>query len=148
MTIRLDNEQNMKQALDYFNCFHMGFIKAIKLVSRDYFIEDYGQVCTGAFDVEMEMALYNYLWGGKIPYDQVVKLSLFNISQLSLDFSVLPVPDWYLNEIRIEKTDTQRKFILLATFSYYDQQTATHKQKEISLFHFQNGIISDERKES
>ncbi len=78
-------------ALDYFNGFHDGFIKRIEITSHDRMEDDRSQLCTGEFDLEMDIAHYNYAMRDTRshkpfhPHDQLIRLNFQRVQDVLCD---------------------------------------------------------------
>ena len=79
------SEEEGKHALQFFNAFHDGFIKRLTAISQDDFAPDKSQRCTGRFDVELELAHYNYRQG-QPAYSQRILASFRDVQDLHCDF--------------------------------------------------------------
>ncbi len=76
-----------RAALDYFNGFHDGFMKRISILSQDDIDEEYGQSCTGRFDVEIDFAHYNYRFEDRPAHDQIVRAVFRDVQNIFCDLS-------------------------------------------------------------
>src|SRR5215470_11820292 len=109
-TLKLNTIEDATAILEYFNYFHDGFIKRVSITSRDEFEKDKSQTCTGIFDIEIEIAHYNY--GQGIPlYNQKIKGKFEKATDIQFDMRGVTI-DWVIKRIDIierERTDFWRK---------------------------------------
>jgi hypothetical protein len=84
-------EKQAVATLNYFNAFHDGFIKSMVITSHDRIEADHSQACTGVFDVEMDLAHYNYaVVDSPEPapfhdHDQIVRATFRNAQEVFCD---------------------------------------------------------------
>jgi hypothetical protein len=108
--LTLKTPADAKRILDHFNGFHDGFIKEIALRSRDSFFREGPEITdivlelTGAFDVMVEFAHYNYAAGTQ-PHDRVVRCSFEGVREFHLDLRDLQHHDWPILEVAIEPSE-------------------------------------------
>ena len=88
-SFRVSSVEEGAKVLEYFNGFHDGFMKRIGIESRDEICEDLSQTCTGLFDVEADLAHYNYQMGAEPlgPHNQVVRAVFRNVQDIFFDLS-------------------------------------------------------------
>jgi len=139
--------------IDYFNGFHDGFMKRIAITSQDEIGEDRSQSCTGAFDVEIEFAHYNYQRGQEPlqPYGQIVHASFHNVQDLFCDFRegflgntiiCLAITAW--NRRKGGSSATERCLELRLTRSYYFEEYRRYERRESPLFTFTDATFREQ----
>ncbi len=90
MVYTVRNAQEAVAALEHFNYFHDGFIKRVELLSHDRFEQngpaytDRAHVCTGNFEVNMDIAHYNYEQGNQ-PCNRLIKCRFEVVQSFLLD---------------------------------------------------------------
>lgn len=92
-----------KEALDYFNGFHDGFIKRLSIVSHDEFKSHHEQAFAGELDLEITFAHNNYQ-DGRRPYNQLVEARFNGVKDLRINFSGKSY-EWSINSISIGETN-------------------------------------------
>ncbi|MBI2485598.1 MAG: hypothetical protein HYW01_01280 [Deltaproteobacteria bacterium] len=76
--------------LEYFNGFYDGFVKRVELLPHDRFEEtgpwyfERGHLCTGQFDVVIDIAHYNYGQGDQ-PSNRLVSCHFQDFKDFCLD---------------------------------------------------------------
>jgi hypothetical protein len=86
-TLHVSTPEETAAAIESFNGFHDGFMKRIEITSLDAIEPDYGQTCSGEFDVEIDFAHYNYESGGTPlqAHDRLVRARFERVQDLYLD---------------------------------------------------------------
>lgn len=87
--LRLTNLSEAADVDSYFNGFHDGFVKDLCLRSRDLFVREedgpfgIAHRLTGRFDLELNIAHYNYARGTQ-PHDRIVHCIFRNVTDFHL----------------------------------------------------------------
>lgn len=83
----IQNAEDARAAIEYFNGFHDGFPKRILAVSQDEMQEDGSQSVTGLFHLAIDFQHYNYSARGRPlqPYSQVVRTEFHGVRDLFWD---------------------------------------------------------------
>lgn len=131
--------QDARQALEYFNDFHDGFIKRIEIVSRQAFTARGNTLCTSVFDVVLKIAHHNY-GDGPWPPNRQIACSFRDVCRVCMDFRDVGDVGW--NIYALEIRDAVGMLSLILHRSHYDGQAWTMRQHE--LFQFQTAELSEE----
>lgn len=113
MVYTVRNAQEAVAALEHFNYFHDGFIKRVELLSHDRFEQngpaytDRAHVCTGNFEVVLEIAHYNYGPGDQ-PCNRIIKCRFEDVRNFLLDLRAHRLHDWPITRLDIAETDRSR----------------------------------------
>ena len=81
MDLKIASLESAKDGLDYFNGFHDGFIRDLRLVSHDWFADRGVQRLTRDFDLEILFAHYKY-GQGEPPPDRLVSAQFAQVKEL------------------------------------------------------------------
>jgi hypothetical protein len=117
ITFELSSVEEATKILDYFNGFHDGFIQRMVIESKDRISEDLSQTCTGLFEVEIDLAHYNYAAGTEPfhPYNQIVRARFRNVQDILCDFregflgnTILSLSIVAANRLKGGETTTER----------------------------------------
>ena len=151
----IESEQQAAEVIKYFHDFHDGFIKRIELVSQDSFHQEgpehpgHSHVCTGEFNLSMDIAHYNY-GHGQQPYNRLVCFEFYDIRDFSLDLRNHTADEWDISAIHINSITrpinilgaTEDAFELLLTRSFYVEESKW-EQRQQSLFSFKYATIEE-----
>lgn len=88
MRFEVTDAAEAERAIDYFNAFHDGFVKELKLTSHDSFPERGVHAIGGPPDLELVFAHYNYERDTRLP-DQLVRCSFVGVMSLRTDLTGL-----------------------------------------------------------
>lgn len=102
-SFRIAAPAEANEALDYFNGFHDGFIRELKLRSHDRFEARGAQELSGRLDLEIVFAHYNYR-SGEPPADQLVHARFTRVSALVADFP-LTHGEWFIDRLEVAAGD-------------------------------------------
>ena len=151
----IESEQQAAEVLTYFHDFHDGFIKRIELVSQDTFEQHrpedaaYSHVCTGRFNLFLDIAHHNY-GHGRHPLNRLVCFEFSNVQDFCLDLRDHACHEWDIYEIHINSMTrpiniigaTEDAFELLLTRSFYVEDTGwEHRQQ--TLFSFKHATVEE-----
>ena len=96
-TFELRSADDARSIDERFNGFHDGFISRLCVLSHDRFmVEENGAIShevTGKFDVEIDIAHYNY-GDGLQPADRVIQARFINAEQIELDLRNRSADTW------------------------------------------------------
>lgn len=115
MVYKIENARDAEQVLEHFNYFHDGFIQRVELVSHDRFEQegpaytDRAHVCTGTFDVSLDIAHYNY-GQGEQPCQRLVACRFENVRDFALDLRGHQGHDWPITRIDISEVTRAKGF--------------------------------------
>lgn len=143
MYLTIDSEETAAGTLDYFNGFHDGFMKRIVLTSQDRIEPGLSQTCTGAFDVEIDFAHYNYPDGANPfhPHNQIVRAQFRNARNILADFS-----DGFLGNtiITLSITPGNGGLEFRVGRHYYLEAERRHELRESQLFTFTDATFVEQ----
>jgi hypothetical protein len=131
--------QDAKQALEYFNDFHDGFIKRIEIVSRQAVAQEGGWIGSHQFDASLKIAHYNYD-DGRQPRNREVAFSFRNVCQICMDFRDLNEASWNIHALEVR--DTAGMLSLVLHRDHYDSRAWIMRQHV--LFQFETAGLSEE----
>jgi hypothetical protein len=151
----ITSEKQAAEVLKYFHDFHDGFIKRIELVSQDTFEQNgpedsgYSHVCTGRFNLILDIAHYNY-GHGRHPLNRLVCLEFSDVQDFCLDLHNHACQEWDIYEIHINSITrpinilgaTEDAFKLLLTRSFYVEDTGW-EQRQQTFFSFKHAIVEE-----
>lgn len=106
MVYTIETARIAERVLEHFNYFHDGFIKRVELVSHDRFEQngpaytDRAHVCTGMFDITLDIAHYNYGPGDQ-PYHRLITCRCEDVRDFALDLRGHQGHDWPITRIDI-----------------------------------------------
>jgi hypothetical protein len=152
-SFQLSSEKEASGMLDYFNGFHDGFIKRMVIESKDRITEDLSQTCTGVFELEIDLAHYNYAAGADPfhPYNQIVRARFRNVQDIVCDFrqgflgntilglSVVPV-----NRPKGGETNTESCLCLRLARHFYLADERHYELRESELFTFTDAVFVEQ----
>jgi hypothetical protein len=110
---KVSNVREAQQTLELFNYFHDGFIRRVELFSHDRFEQngpsftDRAHVCTGMFDVTLDIAHYNYGPGDQ-PHNRLILCRFEEVQSFLLDLRAHQLHDWPITRIDIAEVGRQR----------------------------------------
>ena len=122
---------------EYFNGFHDGFIRSLAIRSRDRFtvygpaVTDIGHQTTGAFDVDVEFAHYNYAAGSQ-PADRIVEAVFSDVAAIRLELDRIKAEEWPLTVVEFPQLDA--RFALDVTWGLWDGVTWSTQQYRLFTF--------------
>jgi hypothetical protein len=137
--------EDAAQILDYFNGFHDGFIQRMVIESQDRINQDLSQTCSGVFDVEMEIAHYNYpaAAGAFHPYDQIVRARFRGVQDIVCDFrreflgnTIIALSFAAANRRKGGATTLESCLSLRVARHFYLEEERRYELKECELFTF------------
>ena len=108
MAYTVENAREVERTLEHFNYFHDGFIQQVELISRDRFEQrgpaytDRAHVCTGRFEVVLNIAHYNY-GQGEQPYQRLITCRFEDVRDFALDLRGQQAHDWPITRIDISE---------------------------------------------
>jgi hypothetical protein len=113
MIYSIENARHAEAVLERFNYFHDGFIKRVELLSHDRFEQngpaytDRAHICTGSFEVILEIAHYNYGPGDQ-PYNRLIKCRFEDVQGFLLDLRTHQLHDWPITRVDIAEVGRSR----------------------------------------
>ena len=152
----IESEEQAKEVLKYFHGFHDGFLKRIELVSQDTFAQNgpedigYSHVCTGRFNLFLDIAHYNY-GHGRHPFNRLVCFEFHDVQDFCLDLHNHTYYEWDIYEIHINSVTRpivdsidafEDALELLLTRSFIDGESSW-EQRQQSLFSFKQAIVEE-----
>ncbi|MBZ5590707.1 MAG: hypothetical protein LAP39_00610 [Acidobacteriia bacterium] len=149
----LSSVAEANKILDYFNGFHDGFIRRMVIESRDRINEDLSQTCTGVFEVEIDLAHYNYPAGaeGFHPYSQIVRARFRNVQDILCDFregflgnTILSLSVVSANRLRGGETATEPCLCLRLARHFYLAEERRYELRETQLFTFTDAVFVEQ----
>jgi hypothetical protein len=144
-TVEFSSVEEATKILDYFNGFHDGFIQRMVIESKDRINEDFGQTCTGVFEVEIDLAHYNYAAGTKPfrPYNQIVRARFRDVQDVLCDFregflgnTILSLSIVAADRLKGGETTTERCLCLRLARHFYLANERRYELRESPLFTF------------
>lgn len=111
--LALRTPADAERILDHFNGFHDGFLRELRLCSRDAFAQhgpEAWQVehrLSGRFDAVVDFARYNY-GDGPRPLDRIVRGRFRDVSDFLLDLRGVAAHEWPIRSVGIE-TDARSR---------------------------------------
>jgi hypothetical protein len=102
----IESPTEAERAVEYFNAFHDGFIKELRMTAHHSFPERGVQQISGPPDLELVFAHYNYERDTRPP-DQLVRASFRGVMGLETDLSGLGT-EASVHHITIEGASRQR----------------------------------------
>jgi hypothetical protein len=142
-TFTVTSTETASAMLDVFNGFHDGFMQSIAITSRDRIEDDLSQTCTGAFDVEIAFAHYNYASGDEPfhPYTQVIRGRFSDVRNIRLGLT-----DEFLGNtiIRLAVQEVEGRLELwLGRHAYLDAERR-YEFREAPMFSFADATFTEE----
>jgi hypothetical protein len=116
MNFLLTEEKHIPKILSYFGKFHSGFIKSLNIRSHDFFMKDFGKVCSGIVDIDIDFG-HNF-YGKKAPYNQIIHASFKEVQKISVNIPKINLYNWDIYEVVITKTPAD--FLARMIFHEYD----------------------------
>ena len=110
---KVSNVRDAQQMLERLNYFHDGFIRRVELFSRDRFEQngpaftDRAHVCTGMFEVTLDVAHYNYGPGDQ-PHNRLIQCRFEDVQSFLLDLRAHQLHDWPITRIDISEVGRPR----------------------------------------
>jgi hypothetical protein len=110
---KVSSVREAQQILERFNHFHDGFIQRLELLSHDRFEQqgrsftDRAHVCTGMFDVALDIAHYNYGPGDQ-PANRLIQCRFEDVQSFLLDLRAHQLHDWPITRIDISEVGRPR----------------------------------------
>ncbi len=154
--LTIESKEQAAEVLKYFHDFHDGFIKRIELVSLDTFdqdgpdILDRCHVCTGRFNMLMDIAHYNY-GTGRQPLNRLVCFKFDDVQDFYLDLRNHDGCEWGISEIQINSVThpnkdfvykTEEGFELVMTRSFYVEESGWEERQQ-TLFSFKRATVEE-----
>lgn len=106
MACQVTNVREAERILEHFNYFHDGFIQRVELRSHDRFEQngpaftDRAHVCTGMFDVTLDIAHSNYGPADQ-PCNRLVQCRFDDVQGFLLDLRAHQLHDWPITRMDI-----------------------------------------------
>lgn len=156
-SFELSSVEEATRILDHFNGFHDGFIRRMVIESKDRIGEDLSQTCTGVFEVEIDLAHYNYAAGAEPfhPYNQIVRARFRDVQDVFCDFregflgnTILSVSIVPLNRLKGGETTTERCLCLRLARHFYLADERRYELRESQLFTFKAAVFVEGAAES
>jgi hypothetical protein len=153
----LSSADEAAKILDYFNGFHDGFIKRIVIESKDRINEDLSQTCTGVFEVEIDLAHYNYAAGHDPfhPYNQIVRAKFRNVQDIFCDFrqeflgnTILSLSIVAVDRVKGGETNTEGCLSLRLARHFYLANERRYELRECQLFTFRDAVFVEQAPEN
>ena len=91
------------RALDYFNGFHDGFIRELRVTTHDRFVERGVHETAGPVDLEIVFAHYNYERDTRPP-DQLIRATFRGVTALAVDIAGRPT-ETAIRSVEIEAAE-------------------------------------------
>jgi hypothetical protein len=88
MRFEVTTEAQARDAVEYFNAFHDGFVRRLAVVSHDVFESRGVHASSRAPDLELLLAHYNYQRDER-PIDQLVRATFLEVTELTVVVSGL-----------------------------------------------------------
>ncbi len=135
--LRLTDPSEVAEVDSYFNGFHDGFVKDLRLRSHDLFVREedgpfgIAHQLTGRFDLELNIAHYNYALGTQ-PHDRVVHCIFRNITDFRLDLTGRRAEEWPIKVV--EFVPAAGRFVLVILWGLFDGQSWGTQRSEICTF--------------
>ncbi|MGI9648473.1 MAG: hypothetical protein ACR2OI_08145 [Acidimicrobiia bacterium] len=118
MSHQLQTPQDAHDIVEQFNAFHDGFIQSVTIRSHDHFTADGPEATdiahhtSGAFDVEVEFAHYNY--GGRLqPIDRRIRAVFADVQDLHLDLTGHTQEQWPIINVGFPPAETGFEFRIM-----------------------------------
>ncbi len=99
MRYHVSTVEQGREALEYFNAFHDGFIKHLSIHCHDVFEARGVQASRGMLDVELLIAHYNYQEDTR-PHDQLILATFHGVTGLAILVSGLAY-EWSIKYVSI-----------------------------------------------
>ncbi len=150
-SFKVTSTEDAKQALDYFNAFHDGWIKRMIITSCDELNDD-GHVCTGLFHVVMDVIHNNYPGTASPirPYGQLVQLEFHNVQDIFCDLSAAYVGNTIMsftihaaNRRRGDINPVEVCLALRLARQYYYRDQRLHELRESQMFTFSDATFGE-----
>ena len=138
------------EALDYFNGFHDGFMKRILIASQDQMDEDFGQSCSGVFEVEIDFAHYNYPPGGQRPFNQLVRARFHDVQDIFCELrgeylgnTIIKLAIVPVNRRASSSTVVREALALQLGRNFYHEHGRRYEYRESQLFTFTDATFRE-----
>lgn len=137
MRFALRNEADAAEVDAYFNGFHDGFVKELRLRSHDVFIRDgpgptsIAHELTGGFDLELGVAHYNYTRGTQ-PHDRIVRCVFRSVGDFHLDLRRRRAEEWPIKVIEFLPADGH--FVLVIVWGRFEGESWGTQRSELCTF--------------
>jgi hypothetical protein len=125
-------------------------MKRISIVSQDDIDEEYGQSCSGRFDVEIDFAHYNYRFDDRPPHDQIVRAVFRDVQDIFCDFSEGYVGNTVLglyvnaaNRRRGGTTSVESSMVLSLERAFLLEQHRRWENRRMEFFTFSGATFSE-----
>ena len=100
VTLEVRDARSAREAVEYFNAFHDGFVRELRLVSHDRFEDRHTHATTGRLDLHVVFAHSNYD-EGRPPFDRLVRATFLEVRDLRTSFTGRPT-DWPIDGLALE----------------------------------------------